>query len=92
MLMHEVDATEGNAVVNFINAPIEFPKYITSEFSKLGVKVVITFQGIQNYIPVPEGESNAGSQLPNTIKNSQDIFEAFDNNEDNADSVELPKP
>ena len=92
MLLQEVDATDGNAVVNFINAPIEFPKYITSEFSKLGVKIIITFQGIQNYIPIPEGETNAGYQKSNTIKNSQDIFEAFDNNEDNGNDVELPKP
>ena len=79
-LLAEVDVTDGDRVVNFINDTIKFPTYVTSSYSGLGVKFVITFQAIQNYIP----DTN-GNQLPNTIDNSLKIFNAFDG--DDSDSV-----
>lgn len=76
----EVDATNGNAIVLFIDEPIIFPEYITSEYSSLGVKLVITFEAIQNFIPDTEGneyfyEKTDGTKVNNTIEFSKYIFD-----------------
>ena len=71
-ILKEVDASDGDTIVNFITQPIEFPKNVTSEFSGLAVKFKITFQAIQNYIP-----DENGNKLQNTIQNSLRIFDNF---------------
>lgn len=76
-LLLEVDATESDVVVPFINKPIKFPESVTEEFSGFTVGFKIKFQGIQNYITVKGGD---GTRLPNTIQNSLVIFNDFKNN------------
>ncbi len=71
-VLNEIDATAGDKIVNFITEPIKFPTNVTSEYSGLAVKFRITFQAIQNYIP-----DDNGNKLPNTIQNSQKIFNNF---------------
>lgn len=71
-VLKSIDATENDTIIHFIDEPIIFPNYVTSAYSGLGVKIVITFQAIQNYIP-----DSVGKQLPNTIHNSQKIFSHF---------------
>ena len=68
-LLQEIDVTQENKVIHFIDKPITFPSYVTSDYSGLGVKIKVTFQAIQNYIP-----DSSGNKLPNTIANSQKIF------------------
>lgn len=59
-----------NTIVHFIDEQIHFPTSITSAYSGCGVKFVITFQAIQNFIP-----NDAGQKMENTITNSLKIFE-----------------
>lgn len=75
-IMEEVEVTGGDAVVDFIDAPIEFPTYVDSSYSGFRCIVKITFQAIQNYIPDKDGH-----KLDNTISNSQQIFKFFDTGE-----------
>lgn len=69
-IMHEVDATEDDAFVHFIDSKIQFPEDIDSSYSGYGVRLIITFEAIQNYIP-----DSDGNQLSNTIINSKLIFD-----------------
>lgn len=69
-LMSEVDVTDGDVIVHFIDELIEFPTNVESDMSGFNVQFVITFEAIQNFIP-----DTAGKQLPNTITNSKIIFE-----------------
>lgn len=75
-ILHEVDVpdTDKNVVefdvIEFIDEEIQFPKEIDSTYSGYGVKIVIRFEAIQNYIP-----DRDGYQLPNTIENSKLIFD-----------------
>lgn len=72
-IMQEVDATSGDKIVEFLNKPIVVPKTLDSSYSGMRLRVIVTFQAIQNYIP-----DNAGNKLPNTIANAQKIFEDFE--------------
>ncbi|MGN0960962.1 MAG: hypothetical protein ACI4PF_02040 [Christensenellales bacterium] len=72
-LLQEIDVTDNDMVVHFIDEPIKFPSYVTSDYSGFGVQIKITFEAIQNYIP-----DDNGNQLTNTILNSQKIFSHFD--------------
>ncbi|MBQ7352272.1 MAG: hypothetical protein IJW59_05395 [Clostridia bacterium] len=68
--LKEIDVTSVDEyVVHFIDEPILFPYYVTSDYSGLGFQMVITFQAIQNYIP-----DASGIRLENTINNAQLIF------------------
>lgn len=70
-VLKEVQFTDSkDTVVYFINEKIHFPTSITSAYSGYKVKFIITFQGIQNFVP-----DDAGNKLPNTITNSLKIFE-----------------
>lgn len=71
-ILEEIDATAGDVVIHFIDKAIKFPTSVDSDYSGLGVKIRITFQAIQNYIPDENGQ-----KLPNTIDNSYKIFNAF---------------
>ena len=71
-ILEEVDATHDNTVVNFIDKNIKFPTYVTSAYSGFGVKFVIEFQAIQNFIPDVNG-----NRMDNTINNSLKIFNSF---------------
>lgn len=72
-LLTECDATSRDYVVPFLNGvSITVPKDIDDSYSGLGIKISITFQAIQNYIP-----DDNGLQLPNTITNSLKIFNEF---------------
>jgi len=76
-VLEEIDATSNDEVIiDFINAEIDFPTTITSDYSAMGIRISIVFQAIQNYIPDNNG---TGTQIPNTIKNSQKIFQEFAN-------------
>lgn len=75
-VMAEVDATDSDTVVHFLDSEIRFPKQVTSAYSGLHVKFIIRFEAIQNFIP-----DRNGVQLPNTIFNAKKIF-------DNPDSYE----
>jgi hypothetical protein len=83
VLLKEVDATSGDVVVNFINEPIIFPTYVDKSYSQMGLKFIITFQAIQNYIP-----DESGNRLENTIDNSLKIFEFFDSGKNQPTSIE----
>lgn len=73
-VLQEIDATAGDVVVNFLEKPITVPYYIDSNYSGLTVKIIVTFQAIQNYI----ANKTTGERLtPNTIANSQVIFDDF---------------
>lgn len=72
-ILAEVNATNSDTIVNFIDSPIKFPNYVTSDYSNFGVKLIVTFQAIQNYIP-----DDNGDRVPNTINNSLKIFSTFD--------------
>lgn len=70
-ILWEVDATdEEYVVVHFIDDEIQFLEEIDSTYSGYGVKIIIRFEAIQNFIPDDEGK-----QLPNTIENSKLIFD-----------------
>ena len=71
-ILKEINATESDVIINFINKEITFPTFVTSDYSGLSVRFKITFQAIQNYIP-----DDNGDQIPNTIKNSLKIFDTF---------------
>lgn len=77
VVMEEVDATEDDyTVVHFLDDEIRFPKEVTSAYSGLHVKFIITFEAIQNFIPDINGK-----QLPNTIFNAKKIFDNPNSNE-----------
>ena len=71
-VLQEIDATSRDIIVPFIDESFTFPSSVTSEYSGLGIKLSITFQAIQNYIP-----DDNGQKLPNTISNSLKIFNSF---------------
>ena len=71
-VLKEIDATSSDAIVPFIDESFIFPSSVTSDYSGLGIKISITFQAIQNYIP-----DDNGQKLPNTITNSLKIFNNF---------------
>ncbi len=71
-LLAQVDATDTQQVVHFINEPVIFPESVTSEYSALRLVVKITFQAIQDFIP-----DDQGLKIDNTITNSQRIFFDF---------------
>lgn len=71
-ILKEVDATTGDTIVHFINSPIKFPTFVSSNYSAFGVKMIVTFQAIQNYIP-----DDAGQKIDNTITNSLKIFSSI---------------
>lgn len=70
--LKEVDATTSDTIVHFINSPIKFPTFVSSNYSAFGVKMIVTFQAIQNYIP-----DDAGQKIDNTITNSLKIFSSI---------------
>ena len=72
-VLAEVNATEDDYVVDFLNSPITFPIGVESSYSGYGIKVIIEFQAIQNYIP----DMDTGLKKDNTITNSQLIFSDF---------------
>lgn len=72
-LLQEVEVTNADTIVDFIDTNITFPKYVTSDYSGMGVKFIITFQAIQDYIPDDDGH-----KVDNTLKNSLKIFNEFD--------------
>lgn len=71
-ILKEVDATTSDTIVHFINSPIKFPTFVSSNYSTFGVKMIVTFQAIQNYIP-----DDAGQKIDNTITNSLKIFSSI---------------
>ena len=71
-LLTEVDATDSDAVVPFINEDFRFPTFVTSAYSGFGVKLIVTFQAIQNFIPDENGHKDT-----NTIEHSLKIFDDF---------------
>lgn len=73
-LLKEIDVETDDVIIPFVDEAIKFPEYVTSEYSGLGIKIIIKFQAIQNYIP-----DENGNRIPNTITNSQLIFSDFDN-------------
>ena len=71
-ILQEIDATAGDVIIPFIDKEIKFPTFVDSTYSGFGVKIRVTFQAIQNYIP-----DDNGQKLPNTIDNSYKIFNGF---------------
>lgn len=69
LVLKEIDVTDGDDVISFIDEPIKFPSYVDSTYSGFGVVIKITFQAIQNFIP-----DKNGNRLSNTITNAQMIF------------------
>lgn len=80
-LLEEIDVSTEDKIIHFINEPIKFPSYVTSEYSGLGVQIKITFQAIQNYIPDDDGH-----KLENTIDNAQKIFKTFNKDSGSGES------
>lgn len=71
--LHEVEVEDEDdefIIIDFINSPIQFPEEIDSTYSGYGVKFVITFEAIQDYVP-----DKFGKKLPNTIENAKVIFD-----------------
>ena len=58
-----------------IDDEIQFLEDIDSTYSGYGVKIIIRFEAIQNFIP-----NKDGYQLDNTIENSKLIFDNPDSN------------
>lgn len=71
-ILAEIDATESDVIIEFINEPINFPETVTEYYSGYGVRFEIKFQAIQNFIP-----DAAGNKLDNTITNAYKIFGNF---------------
>ena len=81
----EVDVTDSNQIVPFLDTSpqnveaLEFPTNITSEYSALGVRIQITFEAIQNFIPGDDGRElfyeKDGEKINNTIEFSKIIFD-----------------
>ena len=71
----EVPEDDDFTVVHFIDDEIQFLEDIDSTYSGYGVKIIIRFEAIQNFIP-----NKDGYQLDNTIENSKLIFDNPDSN------------
>jgi len=73
-LLQEVNATDDDVVIPFLDESFKFSTDVTSDYSGFEVKFQITFQAIQNFI----ANKDTGIRLANTITNSQIIFDDFD--------------
>lgn len=78
--LEEVDATVNDQIIFFLDKPFIFPTFVTSDYSSLGVKIIVTFEAIQNFIPDEDGkeyfyEKEEGVLINNTIEFSKYIFD-----------------
>lgn len=73
-ILKEIDATEEDVIITFLNKPITVPSYIDDSYSGFSIKITITFQAIQNYI----ANKTTGEKLTNNITNSLIIFDDFE--------------
>lgn len=69
-LLREIVVRNADQEIGFITNAIKFPESVTSDLSGAGIRVVITFEAIQDFIP-----NNQGIRLDNTIANSKIIFD-----------------
>lgn len=68
-ILKAVGSLTDEVVVNFLDKSFKFPTFVTSYYSGWGVKLEVTFEAIQDFIP-----DVAGNKMANTIQNSLKVF------------------
>ena len=77
--LEDVYISNTYVVVPFIKDSITFPSFVTTDYSGLKAKFIITFEAIQNFIPDDKGfeyfYDDGGVKKNNTIEFSKYIFD-----------------